>query len=513
METVRTILGYLTMSNNRIEKCFDHVFLRLMKIWSDESFIRFASSEQHLYICQCICISLGLNPTEIWKKYQDQLIMCVLNGIRSHLESTFDYIRYRGQYLGELIIEKSGLFTRENQLQFNTYNKTHPDILRLNNLIEINDRQLSDDEIESLPVIKQQLSSISIPSVNPTISLREASTDDDDDSEFESYDYSHDTKKAEVQKPNYLRTCLADLIATEKVPQLEAALQILPSLIELNPIEGEEIALELVRILLNYNSTFNISNFHQLQLNGLVILCRTYPLVISEYLCKEFYERNYTISQRSLILQTIEETAKKLSQIEHIRKKIEEDIFSSSSDDEDSRDTIITNRLKLKTKYKSKRSSVRQPIISKENHFGNLVGHFFYPLLRQIDHSNPHLTLINDDNDHLLLCQLLACLGRLCIHAQNTIPLMNMIKQFFQLLKSLHEHRDAGVRHAVVYSYLCCLVSMNKTCYDDDLQMNLIDLKQWFDQIILKDLNTDVQKLARSVRRMLLKTLQEITEN
>ena len=505
MTTVRTIVGYLTMSDNRIEKCFENVFLRLLKIWSDESFIRFSSSEQHFYICQCICICLGLNQTNIWKKCQDQLIMCVLNGIRNHLESTFDYIRYRGQFLGELIVEKSGLFTRENQLQFNTYNKNHPDILILNNLIQINDRQLSDDEIDSSPMKKQS----SISNSGPTIILREASIDDDDDddadSEFESYDYSHDTKKAEVQKPNYLRTCLADLIATEKVPQLEAALQILPSLIEMHKIEGEEIALELVRILLNYNSTFNITNFHQLQLNGLVTLCQNYPLVISDYLCKEFYERNYTISQRSLILQTIEESGKKLSQIETIRKKIEDEFLSS----DESEDSIINTRLKLKTKHSSK----RKPIISKENHFGNLVGHFFYPLLRYIDHSVPHLALIDGDNDYLLLCQLLACLGRLCIHAQNTIPLMNMIKQFFQLLKSLQQHRDAGVRHAIVYSYLCCLVSMNKTCYHEDLQMDLIELKQWFDEIIIKDLNTDVQKLARSVRRILLKTLQEINEN
>ena len=352
-----------------------------------------------------------------------------------------------------------------------------------------------------------------------TIILREASMDDDDDdadSEFECFDYSHDTTKSEVQKPNYIRTCLADLIATEKVPQLEAALQMLPSLIELYKIEGEEVALELVRILLNYNSTFNIEKFHQLQLNGLISLCENYPLLVSEYLSKEFYERNYTIGQRSLILQTFEETAKKLSQIEQIQKKIQDELFVSDNDDEledNSRYSIINNRLKLKTKYKTTTSSQRQPIMSKENHFGNVVTHFFYPLLAHIDQSTPHLSLVNGDNDYLLLCQLLACLGRLCIHAQNTPPLVNMLKEYFQVLKSLQQHRDAGVRHAIVYSYLCCLVSMNRTCYDEDLQLNLIDLKQWFDEIILKDSNTDVQKLARSVRRILLKTLQEITEH
>ena len=65
----------------------------------------------------------------------------------------------------------------------------------------------------------------------------------------------------------------------------------------------------------------------------------------------------------------------------------------------------------------------------------------------------------------------------------------------------------------IVYAYACCLVSLNSTCHDEDLQMNFIELKQWLDEIIIKDTNTEVQKLGRSVRRILLKTLQEITEN
>jgi hypothetical protein len=341
--------------------------------------------------------------------------------------------------------------------------------------------------------------------------------DDDADSEFESYDYSHDTAKSDVQKPTYIRACLADLIATDKVPQLEIALEMLPSLIEMYKIECEEVALELVRILLNYNSTFNIEHFEQLQLNGLITLCQNYPLLISDYLCKQFYEKNYTINQRSLILKTIQQTGKKLSEIEQIRTKIEEKLLISENEEEEEDDdawrSIINNRLKLKTKYKTKNSSERKEILFKENNFGNVVGHFFYPLIALIDQSTPHLSLINGDNDHLLLCELLACLGRLCIHAQNTFPLINMIKQLFQVLKSLQNHEDPGVRHAIVYAYACCLVSMSNTCHDEDLQMNLIELKQWLDYIIMKDTNTEVQKLARSVRRILLKTLQEITEN
>jgi hypothetical protein len=158
IDLVRTILIYLTMSTNRIEKCFENVFIRFLKLWSQESFIRFSSNNQHLYICQCICICLSLNKQIDLNHDKDQIIMCVLNGIRIHIESTFDYIRRRGQLIGELIIERINLFSQSNQLQFNTYDKNDSEVLMLKKLAQINqpciDRELSDDEQQEIPLKK-----------------------------------------------------------------------------------------------------------------------------------------------------------------------------------------------------------------------------------------------------------------------------------------------------------------------------------------------------------------------
>ncbi|CAF5053745.1 unnamed protein product [Rotaria sp. Silwood1] len=138
------------MSNNRIEKCFQYVFKRFLHIWSQENFIRFSSNNQHLYICQCISICLSFNQQIQLNNDKDTIIMCVLNGIRLHLESTFDYIRRRGQLIGELIIKYIHLFSSSNQLIFDTYDKNHSEVLMLTKLAEIdqtlNDRQLSDDD-------------------------------------------------------------------------------------------------------------------------------------------------------------------------------------------------------------------------------------------------------------------------------------------------------------------------------------------------------------------------------
>jgi hypothetical protein len=384
---------------------------------------------------------------------------------------------------------------------------------------------------------------------NGTVVLREAALDDDDDDnddddddddEFEIYDCSRDTVKDEVERPHYIRTCLADLMCTEKVPQLEAALRILPSLLDTHKVQCEEVALELVRILLNYNSTFDIDQFDQLQLNGLTRLCSNYPVTVSAYLCQQFYERNYTIQQRTLILKTIEQAAKSLSQVEHIHNEMQqrslapneaEAVGEGEGEDEDEDEdedehgdkregagvqpwrSVIHRRLKLKTTYRASHRT-RQPPASRENRFGRLVGHFFFPLMRHIDQTTAHLSLIDGDHEQLLLCELLACLGRLCIHAQNTLPVASMVKQYLELLQTLQRHADAGVRHVVLYAYACCLVSLQSTCSsadDDDMQTRLIQLKPFLDDVIVRDTNTEVQKLARSVRQILLKTLHDIT--
>lgn len=518
IDQIRTILVYFSLSTNRLKKCFFPVFHRYLSLWSDERFIRFSSPDQHFLISQSICICLAIEKqSKIRFQHDDFLLMKILNGIRFHFESTFESIRRRAQILGELIFNQLQFqfSSSSNQLEFHGYDQENAEVKMLKSLVEtpidVDERNLFDDEEK----IEEKSSTESLILTNKILTLRQAAeNDDDDDDEFQSYDCSEDKIQTNVRPPSYIRSCLADLIATDKVEQLEAALRVLPTLVRLYKIQCEEIALELVRILLNYNSTFEIKDFHQLQLNGLVELTSSYPLMISEYLTKEFYERNYTIQQRSFILKTINETAKRLTQIDQIRQEIEQKNDDEQEDEEENPfRSIINQRLKLKTIYKKRTTRTTRKEILKENRFGEIVGHFFFPLINRIDQKSLHLSLIDGDEDHLLLCELLACLGRLCIQAQNTSRLVNLLQTFLPMLKSLRKHADAGVRHAVVYSYACSIVSLNGFCSDEQIQLDFIELKQWLDEIIQRDNNSEVQKLGRAVRQILLKTLQEITNN
>ncbi|CAF1180057.1 unnamed protein product [Didymodactylos carnosus] len=541
----RKIIAYLTLNNQRREKCYIPLFQRLLNLWSQSSFIRFSSSSQHYYICQCICVCL------VYYEHNetisiDNLIVNVLDGIRIHLESTIDYIRKRGQVIGELIINQLKLFDdKSKQLEFNSFDNDDNEVKALRDLatnkeIEENNDQLysSDDDMkkeeqislkESSSTTSNNLRLSTVPLVSSNLTrvvLHEneskqnyASDDDDDDEEFEQYDLSNDKPVSDIKYPSYIRACMNDLIQTENVARIEGALNVLPSLIKSYTVECEEIAIELTRILLNYSTTFNIDNFSTLQLCALETLCTTYPIQIGNYLCEQFYERNYTISQRMLILKSIQNSAKNLSQLESVRTKIVNEIESFGDDDDNDDDnnnkeaewkTIVNERIRLKTKRKFLHKQRDRQM--RENRFGEIVGHYFYPLLSKFDKQTTYLQLI--DNDYILLCELLATLGRLCITAQNTLKLKQMVLELIQVLNSLQKHADAGVRHAVLYSYACCFVSISSIITtNEQLQEILLDLKQWLDFEATHDTNTECQKLARVVRNVLLNTLKEAAES
>ena len=150
IESIRSLLIYFCMSSNRVERCFHPVFVRFLNLWSDESFIRFASDAQHLSTCQSICVCLSLSEHCQTMPEKEKLILSLLNGIRLHLESTFDSIRRRGQVIGELLVERLNLFSSANQLHFQTYDVHHPEVLQFRQLAEKHidgeDRPLADHD-------------------------------------------------------------------------------------------------------------------------------------------------------------------------------------------------------------------------------------------------------------------------------------------------------------------------------------------------------------------------------
>ena len=65
-------------------------------------------------------------------------------------------------------------------------------------------------------------------------------------------------------------------------------------------------------------------------------MCKIYSLLVSNYLWKQFYERNYTISQRSLILKTVQQAGKQLSEINQMPTKVQTELKALDNDVDES---------------------------------------------------------------------------------------------------------------------------------------------------------------------------------
>ena len=114
---------------------------------------------------------------------------------------------------------------------------------------------------------------------------------------------------------------------------------------------------------------------------------------IKRYLGEQFYERNYTITQRLDILEVLSLSAQELSSFQ-VDESEDQDFditlqeklthFYSSKGKIPSQSDIVALRIEEKTKRFSKKLSMK-PKKTQSNKFGAVAGNFFYPLLSQYD--------------------------------------------------------------------------------------------------------------------------------
>ena len=67
-----------------------------------------------------------------------------------------------------------------------------------------------------------------------------------------------------------------------------------------------QICVDLVKVILHKSLVGAIDNFDELRINGMVSVTVRYPKQCALYLTSQFYEREYSFSQRTDILQVVD---------------------------------------------------------------------------------------------------------------------------------------------------------------------------------------------------------------
>ncbi|KXH65863.1 telomere length regulation protein [Colletotrichum salicis] len=137
-------------------------------------------------------------------------------------------------------------------------------------------------------------------------------SDDAEDSDEDATLVRRDKPKA----PVYIRDLIAYLRDTDNYDKQKLALATAPPLIRRKANFGTEVsshADELATLLVGLQDKFEIENFHELRLQGMIAIVAAQPQKMGQWFAKTFFDGDYSISQRASILIVLGLSARELA--------------------------------------------------------------------------------------------------------------------------------------------------------------------------------------------------------
>lgn len=234
-----------------------------------------------------------------------------------------------------------------------------------------------------------------------------------------------------------------------------------------------------------------------------------------KFLCVQFYARNYTISQRLIILQTLASAAQELSAIDKT-----DDARSSPSSVELSTTPsealpvwrqVIDARLAKKTRV-FRSVEVQQPTSAATlNRFASVCDNFFFPLLQSTTVGGAHLDLMG--RDYFLLGRLLFTLGTVLHCAENCPRVVTMAKALSDVVWPLRFHDERFVRQAVLYCYCTIATTVPPRLLALEFSDSLAEWLTWITAIADNDSSSECQALAKKTASLLASRLDDSFRN
>lgn len=136
--------------------------------------------------------------------------------------------------------------------------------------------------------------------------------DDDEDSDDDPETVRRDKPKA----PVYVRNLITYLRNTEDYDRQKLALTTAPTLIRRKANFGTEVkehSEELAALLIGMQDKFEIENFHELKLQGMIAILVAQPQKMGPWFAKTFFDGDYSMAQRSSVLTVLGLGARELA--------------------------------------------------------------------------------------------------------------------------------------------------------------------------------------------------------
>ncbi|XP_053386091.1 telomere length regulation protein TEL2 homolog [Mercenaria mercenaria] len=511
---LQNVIGYLATSTPR-QHLFIKLFLELIQVWGDQSSLNHTSYEQHYYLTQAFVICMAFLTENHKQEHKDEILRLLMPGIQTHISSSEPKVRKLGMFVAEIVT--TAIDPEGPKLNFEV--EADEEIVALRGLLHIpEDRVMDFMHEEFAMMLSERAGDLVLFGLDDASILGEQATEEpvsnksqqaqktqepdsdlDSDDDLEPYDMSHDTQVSKVKQPKYIRDCMEGLINCENPDTLEACLGAAESLVRANPDGLAEISAEFAKVLLHLTESYSLPYFRSQRFSVLVALAVTCPKQVAEYLTEQFYDRNYSIRQRLDIIEVVGTAAQELSRpvdpskkpTPEVKQKVQE-LSASSSDPESWRD-VVQRRIDSKTRRfgQGKTKPDPQPV---ENKFSAVAGYFFYPLMQNFDRKENTFDLMGEDC--YVLSRLMYTLGIVMYAASNIPTVRQMASCLLEFIWVLRFHSDSNVRQGLLFAISMVYLAVPPNLLLKDLQQEVFESKNWLEDVIDKDVDTQCKTLA-----------------
>ncbi|KND04504.1 uncharacterized protein SPPG_00231 [Spizellomyces punctatus DAOM BR117] len=472
---------------------------RLVETWTDKSFLRYASYEQHAHVTYLILLSLSyLTPEDASGA---DLLGIFLTGMTAYLDNSDPHIRKRGMVTAECLSK----ILNSSALDFGL--EADEEVTFLRSLADPTTRDgpmggMSTSSAEVFDVDLELPEKISdadhdeddpdevvLPSHNQEGD--ESSPDSDDD--LPAYDLREpDVRDADakiLKPPMYIRECLDGLRAEDDPEQLNICLARASELIERAPQDDlDHIAYDLGSRLIHLHNNFDLTDFDKNRMRALVSLLVRMPHKISRYLIDQVYERQISIQQRLDILTCLALGATTLSGLQSIGA-------GEKSAQAPSQDMQVS----------ASRGRPRPKPVSRSNMFGPVATSFLFPLLTKVHEMIERPNASGGPFGTLLLTKIIITAGVFVYCAQNTVDNRRLTRDYFNCLWALRYlplNDTTGLLNAILVGFNVILEALPQSILLDEFggpTNELGQLREWVSDVLVTDSRRENLQLAASI--------------
>lgn len=336
----RAVLAVLACDKDNIIAVFE----KSLSQFGDYLYIRHTPMLQQEVHAQVLLLSAGylkrLAPLKLSLFIKSGSFMQMVS---KRLEASQTRARLLGMIVGEAL--SSLVLNDDKKLNFNMEETTSEEALWLKGLLEVSDEigsveplSLKTDESQTTtvgisrpqqkPKLKSKPTAAKPPPASTVKGIIEVVDSDEEmeddiiplkkpDEDDEESDEDPETVRRDRPKaPVYVRNLVAYLRDTENYDRQKLALTTAPVLIRRKANFGTEVqehAEELATLLVGAQDKFDIENFYELKLQGMIAVVVARPQKMGPWFAKTFFDGDFSVAQRSSVLTVLGLSARELA--------------------------------------------------------------------------------------------------------------------------------------------------------------------------------------------------------